>query len=62
MKHAIFLVVLAVGFCHAAATPLNQDTLKGYLISGAPFDFILIDVRSSEEVTAAIGNENCKAV
>ncbi len=60
MRHLISLVVCAAGMCLAAANALDQDTLKGYLENGAPFDFILIDVRSDAEITAAIGNENCK--
>jgi rhodanese-related sulfurtransferase len=52
--------VMAWGFCYGAVAALNQDELKGYLTKGAPFSFILIDVRSSEEITAVIGNPKCK--
>jgi rhodanese-related sulfurtransferase len=44
----------------AAVNTLDQDTLKRYLENGAPFDFILIDVRSVEEASAGIGNAQCK--
>jgi rhodanese-related sulfurtransferase len=59
---AIFLVfAFAVGMFQPAVHPLSQDTLKGYLKnSQAPFDFILVDVRGAEEITAAIGSEECK--
>jgi rhodanese-related sulfurtransferase len=60
MRRTILGIALVVGMCQAAAVSLEQDTLKDYLKNGAPFDFVLIDVRSSEEITSAIGNENCK--
>jgi rhodanese-related sulfurtransferase len=58
----IFLVfAFAVGAFQPAINPLSQDVLKGYLKSSqAPFDFILVDVRGAEEITAAIGSEECK--
>jgi len=60
MRKIMLFVAIAAGMCHAAVTPLDQATLKEYLTRGAPFDFILIDVRTPEEVTAAIGSETCK--
>jgi rhodanese-related sulfurtransferase len=60
MRKTILWFALVVGMCQAAAVSLEQDTLKGYLKNGTPFDFVLIDVRSSEEITSAIGGENCK--
>ncbi len=57
----MLVVAIAVGICQAAVNPLSQDTLKGYLEKGAPFDFILIDLRGSDEIKAAIGNEACKS-
>lgn len=60
MRRTILFVAIAVGTCLAAVNTLDQATLKDYLASGAPFDFILIDVRSSEEASTAIGNEACK--
>jgi rhodanese-related sulfurtransferase len=53
-------IVVAVSICQAAVSPLNQENLKGYLENGAPFDFILIDVRGADEISAAIGNAACK--
>jgi rhodanese-related sulfurtransferase len=53
-------MAMAVSLCQAAVNPLNQETLKGYLENGAPFDFILIDVRGSDEISAAVGNDACK--
>jgi rhodanese-related sulfurtransferase len=60
MRLKMLIAVMAVGICYGAVTPLSQDKLKDYLANGAPFDFILIDVRSSEEIDAAIGNAACK--
>lgn len=55
----MLIAVMAVALCCGAATPLGQDTLKEYLEKGAPFDFILIDVRGIDEISAAIGNASC---
>jgi rhodanese-related sulfurtransferase len=60
MRRIVLFVLIAVGTCFAAVKSLDQATLKGYLINGAPFNFILIDVRSSEEASTAIGNAACK--
>lgn len=60
MRRTVLFVALAVGTCLAAVNTLDQATLKDYLVNGAPFDFILIDVRSSEEASAVIGNAACK--
>jgi phage shock protein E len=60
MRLRMLIAFMAVGICYGAVTQLSQDKLKDYLANGAPFDFVLIDVRSSEEITAAIGNGACK--
>ena len=60
MRSTVLWMAFAVSLCQAAVNPLNQETLKGYLETGAPFDFILIDVRGSDEITTAIGNAACK--
>jgi rhodanese-related sulfurtransferase len=60
MRLKMLIAVMAAGLCYGAVTPLNQDKLKNYLGNGAPFDFILIDVRTSQEIVAAIGNAACK--
>ncbi|HTY62871.1 MAG TPA: rhodanese-like domain-containing protein [Acidobacteriota bacterium] len=60
MKKIALFAALAVGTCLAAVNSLDQATLKDYLANGAPFNFILIDVRSSEEASTAIGNAACK--
>lgn len=59
MKRILLLMVLAVAICQAAVQTLSQDTLKNYLTQGAPFDFILIDIRSSAEIMDLIGNKEC---
>lgn len=60
MRWILLVGALFAGIGQAAVNTMDQEVLKGYLENGAPFDFILIDVRSSEEVTAAIGNAACK--
>jgi phage shock protein E len=60
MRKTLLWITVAVSICQAAVNPLNQETLKGHLENGAPFDFILIDVRGSVEISAAIGNDACK--
>jgi rhodanese-related sulfurtransferase len=58
---ALILFALAgAAISSAAYVLLEQDTLKSYLEKGAPFDFILVDVRSAEEASAGIGNAECK--
>ena len=60
MRSILLWMAVAASICQAAVNPLNQETLKDYLENGAPFDFILIDVRGSDEISAAIGNAACK--
>jgi phage shock protein E len=59
MTRIVLLIMLAAAICQAAVQTLSQDTLKEYLIHGAPFDFILIDVRGSAEILDLIGNKEC---
>jgi rhodanese-related sulfurtransferase len=51
---------MAASLSQAAVSQLSQADLKGYLEKGAPFNFILIDVRGSDEISAAIGSAQCK--
>ena len=61
MQFTILLVALTIGMFQSGVKPLSQDTLKSYMeAKQAPFDFILIDVRTAQEITAAIGNGACK--
>jgi rhodanese-related sulfurtransferase len=60
MRKILLLIALAVVACQAADNSLKQDTLKYYLTKEADFDFILVDLRGSEEITAVIGTESCK--
>ncbi len=60
MRWTVLLTMLAIGVGQAAIDPINQEALKKYLENGAPSDFILIDVRGSGEIKAAIGNAACK--
>lgn len=60
MRATVLWMAIAVSLCQAAIQPLDQETLKLYVEHGAPFDFVLIDVRTSEEIESAIGNAACK--
>lgn len=60
MRKIILLIALAVVICQAADNSLKQDTLKYYLTNEADYDFILVDLRGSEEITNVIGSETCK--
>ena len=60
MIRIILALAIVIGMCQAAINPMSQDILKSYIEKGAPFDFLLIDVRSKGEVTVAIGNDACK--
>jgi phage shock protein E len=60
MPLIMLVFVLAAGLFQPSVNTLDQETLKSYLEQGAPFDFILIDIREPEEITAAIGTPACK--
>ena len=55
-----FLFAVLSGMFQLQVNALDQETLKSYLGKGAPFDFVLIDVRGAEEISSAIGNAGCK--
>jgi phage shock protein E len=63
-KYGCLLILLTLTCTAAGQTAvqiITQDQLKDYLANGAPFDFILIDVRSPEEAAdGGIGNAQCK--
>jgi rhodanese-related sulfurtransferase len=54
---AAFLLVPSSGSAYKLLSP---DTLSTWLTSGPPFDFLLIDVRETSEMTAIIATENCR--
>ena len=60
MQVTMLLFALVAGMLQAPATTMDQDTLKAYLEKGAPYDFILVDVRGAEEISPAIGSASCK--
>jgi rhodanese-related sulfurtransferase len=61
MRRFVMLAAAMVSaWLMAAVNPLSQADLKTYLEKGAPFDFVLIDVRGVSEISAAIGNAKCK--
>ena len=61
MQLVFVLFAFITGMFQSGIQPLSQDTLKQYLETGqAPYDFILMDVRSSQEIKSAIGNGVCK--
>lgn len=60
MRLIVLLFAFASGMFQSSVNTIDQDTLKNYLAKGAPFDFVLIDVRGAEEISSAIGNAGCK--
>ncbi len=60
MGRVLMLFAAVAAISPAAVNSLDQDTLKRYIESGPPFDFILVDVRGAEEASAGIGNVACK--
>lgn len=60
MKKILLLILFAVAAGHAAVSPMAQGQLAGFLSGGAAFDFILIDLRTIEEIDAVIGNDSCR--
>lgn len=59
MHPLIFFFAFAALFSPAVER-IDQDTLKSYLEKGAPFEFVLVDVRDAEEISSAIGSASCK--
>jgi rhodanese-related sulfurtransferase len=60
LRMTVILAIAGAVVIAAAAGALDQDTLKKYLESGSPYDFILIDVRTADEASTGIGNAQCK--
>jgi rhodanese-related sulfurtransferase len=60
MGRVLMFLAAAAVISPAAVNSLDQDTLKRYIESAPPFDFILIDVRSVEEASSGIGSVACK--
>ena len=60
MRVMMLAVAMIASLSQAAVNPLSQADLKTFLEKGSPYDFVLIDVRGSGEITAAIGNAQCK--
>jgi rhodanese-related sulfurtransferase len=60
MRLITLFFAIAIFLNQNPAAPSNQELLRTYLEKGAPFDFILIDLRGSGEITSAIGNAKCK--
>ena len=60
MRFALLLFAVTAAVMTPPVNTLDQETLKSYLENGAPFDFILLDVRGADEISNAIGNSACK--
>jgi hypothetical protein len=60
MRLVMLAAAIAVSISQAVVNPLSQADLKAYLEKGAPFDFVLIDLRGVSEITAGIGNAQVK--
>jgi rhodanese-related sulfurtransferase len=59
MKWLFFILSVSIS-CFAAVKPLSPDTLAGYVTSGTPYDFILVDVRDTSELDSVIGSSSCR--
>jgi rhodanese-related sulfurtransferase len=67
MKHryiffsSIMLLVFPVGLCAGYLT-ISADSLRQWITTGTTYDFLLIDVRNTSEVTASavIATDECK--
>jgi rhodanese-related sulfurtransferase len=59
-----FLLAVAAFLFVPSSSPayqlLSPDTLGKWLTSGPPFDFLLIDVRETSEMTSIIATETCR--
>jgi phage shock protein E len=60
MKILFMFFTFAAALVQSPNGSFNQDVLKGYLEKGALTDFILIDIRSTQEISAVMGNASCK--
>jgi len=56
---ALFLLVI-ISRPFAAVDTLTADTLSKWITDGTSFDFILIDVRDTSELTQIIASSDCK--
>lgn len=66
MKSFKFLSVLSLLFylnifaAHAAVINISADTLTKWITVGTAFDFLLIDVRDSSQLTSIIATNVCR--
>ncbi len=60
MRLTTLFFAIAAFLNQNAPVPDGQELLRTYLEKGAPVKFFLIDARGSSEITAAIGNADCK--
>lgn len=61
MRFIVLFILAAAGFIQTPDNKMEQRTLRTYLEQGAPFDFVLIDLRPAEEIIAAIGAARFRA-
>jgi rhodanese-related sulfurtransferase len=54
------LIVLSISNANAALKNISADTLAGWITFGTTFDFFLIDVRDSSQLTSIIATNVCK--
>jgi len=57
----IVLLLLLIVHSLYSYEAVNSETLSQWITGGAPFDFLLIDVRESYELTTIIGSDSCGA-
>lgn len=59
IPYPLFFFLFLWGNIQAKTTLINGDTLTEWVIHGTVFDFILIDLRGTDEISAVIGAQQC---
>jgi rhodanese-related sulfurtransferase len=54
------LIFLSAVKSNAALVDVSADTLEKWITAGTSFDFILIDIRDTSELTAVIASDACR--
>lgn len=56
----VFIIVSNICFSNAAVNNISADTLNKWITTGTAFDFMLIDVRDTSELTSVIATDACR--
>jgi rhodanese-related sulfurtransferase len=60
LQTGIVFATLFTPLSHAALVDISADTLQKWITAGTTFDFLLIDIRDTSELTAVIATDACK--